>query len=361
MKDNQQVNASISRDAVKELLRPRDVLSARSIKFYGGQGQLRLTVCPKCGQQKRGSTAIRMNALTGAWTCSKCESRGDLLAFLAAIDGLDRPGDFQRLLQSAAAIAGIAKIDDDELAKRINKQRAQQLMQGVRDRNSLIYSSYEAAEMAQREWRALQSYSSTGVAYLTARGVGGVANWQGVRYSQAGWPSVALYSFEAGEVVNVVSRRFPDAAVTAWPEAKHLRWPHVLRRSDDPKVRGLTGCINKGTMVDRVTDIVDGKDVVICEGIMDSLTARLAYPNATILGAHGAGNLPDVAKFAAIKLARKSGRLIIFYDNDDAGRRAANDAIHDALAQGLPKARIATPLLGGCKDLNEAWLEGWRP
>jgi hypothetical protein len=98
---------------------------------------------------------------------------------------------------------------------------------------------------------------------------------------------------------------------------------------------------------------------VIVEGLMDWLSARVLWPTRLILGAHGAGRLPDVAEIAA-PVAVGRGVVVIPHD-DDAGKRYADRAYVALVKGGVPSEDIEIGIVeAGCNDLNDELRRGRR-
>ena len=104
------------------------------------------------------------------------------------------------------------------------------------------------------------------------------------------------------------------------------------------------------------------REVVLTEGVMDSITARLAWPYAIVLGAHGAGNMPKVARVAAPLVAKLGTRMLVVPHQDKSGIESARAACVSALDAGLSIRKGTLRIVKtGEKDLNDAWTRGWRP
>ncbi len=114
-------------------------------------------------------------------------------------------------------------------------------------------------------------------------------------------------------------------------------------------------------MVDAIDSITHDRNVVLVEGVMDALTARLAWPTATILGANGAGNLAKIVKAAITRIRVARTSLVLVPHDDEPGIRAMTAAGQIALAAGLQiDLTLLVPSLPE-PDLNAAWCTGWRP
>ncbi len=201
----------------------------------------------------------------------------------------------------------------------------------------------------QDVWERCSLRSSAGETYLRARGLDGVvlAERGLVRFHpKSNAPMVPLFDLAIGAaMVNVVRRSLPRD-VTAGA----------------PKTFGMRECPTMGTLVGNVDDIRQGGEVVVVEGVIDSLTAASAWPHATVLGAHGALRIPDVVEEAAARARAKRARLLLAVHADETGTSYAREAALRALKIGM---RLDRDLLlvdhGDAKDLNDAWVDGWRP
>lgn len=56
----------------------------------------------------------------------------------------------------------------------------------------------------------------------------------------------------------------------------------VRTGGDEPKTPGLTGHPTDGTLVGHLGLIARGSDVIVAQGVIDSLTAALAWPDAAV-------------------------------------------------------------------------------
>lgn len=334
--------ARIDRDDVLEALRPDAVIAHFGVKGRRFGREFRTRTCPACGERSR-ADAVAINLVTGKWHDHAHGCSGDLFALLAGLAGLDVRKQFREVIDLGAEIAGVTPAiapmsaseraqRREDIARRAAQREAQELEETERRRQ-------QAIEFATAQWGRLSTSSKQGEEYVSRRGVAGVLDLGLVRFD-SGAVAVPLFSAD-GQVVNVVRRRIEGG---------------------EPKIVGLRDCPTAGTFVGSLADITHGRDAVITEGLFDSLTARLAWPDAVVLGAHGAGNVPKIAAAAVprIKLARS--RLLLVPHDDVAGAAAMTAAGRLALAAGLQLHKdllvlddIAEP------DLNDAWCAGWRP
>lgn len=338
------MTAQIDLDEVRAALTPRAVLD-----FYGWSvkregDELVSKACPTRSDHSR--EAFKLHSVTGRWQCFPCGTAGDLLDFVAAAERLDTREDFPAVLAKAAEIAGVGPstlTSDERRVKRAEWQRRANAAE-QREREERRARDAAAIPTATARWESLAPMHERGYAYLSERRVDEIIElWPGaIRFDadHAGSPSIPLYARD-GAIRNVVTRRVPELG--------------------EPKTRGLKDCPTAGTLINAVEQIEFGSDVVLTEGVMDSLTARLAWHQATVLGAHGAGNLPKIAKLAAPATAAAKTRMIVVPHRDRSGFEAAMAACSIAINAGL-SIRGGTLLIvkHGAKDLNDAWRGGWR-
>lgn len=343
----------LDKNVISDALRPSMVLTSHGIAFIRRGKQVIFRICPTCGERSRADT-VSANEETGAWFCHAHQCRGDILAMVAGLGGLDLRAGFAKVLESAANIAGVSGTADTSgpLRQRATAPKPPPLHDDI----ERIAGSHQIAAPL---WGILASESDAGSSYLKKRGLDRTALGDAVRFPPNGWPSVPLFAF-TGELVNVVTRRFPGSEPVSRRISPELDWPFLVRHVDAPKVRGLAGCTTKGALVGRLRD-AESRDVVIAEGVIDSLTAIQAWPHYAVLGASGSGNLPEIARRVAPLLRTNGQRCLIAADGDDAGEQAAAKAIAFLRSGGVPPCRIEVVDLGSAHDLSSAWESGWRP
>lgn len=330
-------------DEVRSALHTRTVLESYAWAFKRSGDELESSACPQRSDHSR--RAFVINANTGRWQCFPCATSGDLLDFIAAMERLSVRADFGAVLARAAEIAGVGpstETDEERKRKREEWQRQRQ-EQERRDAEARKARDVAAVPTATAYWNELLSKHTRGFEYLCERRVGDVILCRDtVRFDprHAGSPAVALHASD-GSIRNVVARRVPELG--------------------EPKTPGLRECPTAGTLVHSVTDIEAGRDVVLAEGVMDSITARVAWQTAVVLGAHGAGNLPKVAQVAAPIVAQKHARMIVVPHGDRRGYETASEACRIAVEAGLSIRKGTLRIVKhGQKDLNDAWQLGWR-
>lgn len=295
-------------------------------------GWWRGRACPSCSKAWRDLAGSGFCIGKRGWTCKACGAKGDLLDLLARLAGLDVRRDFTRVLELGARLAGTqphatGKDSSNESTPRDDKR-----------------------ESASRVWSELLPDHPRGRAYLAGRGldVDALRARDLVRFCPFGWrpadpagdPAVALHD-QDGAVQSIARRR---------------------TTGDEPKTPGLTGRPASGTLVGHLGQIGPGMDVVVAEGVIDTLTAALAWPHAVVLGAHGASNVAPICAAAAPRVKAAGGRLFLVPDTDAVGREAARLGLQAARKAGLRLNRELVQIdLGEHADLNAAWCAGWRP
>lgn len=312
-----------SRECALRELDPAAVIARNRINGYTVADEFRTHTCPSCGERDR--DAVSVNLVTGRWYCHARGCRGDVLSLLAGYSGIGAdPERFPELLDEAGRII------------RTSGGRAVRQLH-VKPRGTIVtrWTSARiaaAVERAARSWASLVESHDEGEAYLDRRGVRDLAPGL-VRFTPSGDPAVALWAKD-GRLLNVVRR---------------IREP----QPGAAKVLGLRGCPTLGTFVDRTGLIGPDSLVVVTEGMFDALTARVAFPDAVVLGAHGAGNLARIAEAAA----RRGPRQMFVVPHDDVAGRAA---VADAVARVEALGRKLDAIEVGAKDLNESWCASER-
>jgi hypothetical protein len=351
------------RNEVAEKVSVKQVLDAYGIQYRrgGGRNELESRECPS--RADHGALVLRFNEKKKLWRCWSCNTSGDVFAFVAAIEGWDCKTEWARVLARTAEIAGVVPsiVPAEERAQRLEVFRQ---ARAERERAAVVTAEREDAAAIARAstyWGALPLRHAVGEAYLDRRGVAEVVERGGLvrfdrpdapgrdRWSSDGAPSLAVYDLRGRGISGVVRRRLPA---------------FVERDPRGVKAPSLTGCRGSGTMAYALTEIERGRDVVVTEGIADTITALVAWPDAVVLGANGTGPLPAVIQASARHVARLGVRLLVVPQADEQaqGQDAVTAGLADALAVGLrPGYDLMVVELGHAKDLNEAWCAGWRP
>lgn len=314
-------------------------------------GWLRAHQCPACA--KRWAELAGSGFCIGArgWVCKACGARGDLLDLLARLAGLDPRRDFPTVLALAAELTGLDQPRSPaaratHLAALARTQQACRRLEAAAEQRR----REAARDAAPRAWAALRREHPRGRRYLEGRGlnVEALVARDLVRFAPDGWlrtelggdPTVALHDWD-GAPLNIVRRRVGAGA---------------------PRTPGLRGHPTDGTIAGHLRQIVGPIDVVLTEGVIDTLNAALAWPHAVVLGAHGVNNLARICAAAAPRVRAAGGRLLLVPDTDAVGQDAAVAAGTHALDAGFVIDRDLLVIdVRPAPDLNAAWCAGWRP
>jgi hypothetical protein len=324
-------------DEVRAELTAADVIREYGLRGKPRGSQFRLRECPRCHEKSR-REAIAIDTKTGRWLHHGHERdaggvcSGDVFDLIAACEGLDCRRDFVAIMDRAKSIAGIDHVDEPQRERRKRQAEARAAEQTIADLERLIANRSTASST----WNTFLRFEGRGMRYLASRGL------------------------DAGKLVDADAVRFAaDGAVVAIrdPEGNPV---NVARRLYEPtftKVMTMKDHSTRGTMIGAVASIYGECDVIVTEGVMDSLTARCAWPLAVVLGANGAGNLPKVVESAIARIKLAGARLSICPHDDEPGHRSAIRAGQIALAAGIEPQIVEYH----GNDLNEAWQKGWRP
>ncbi len=337
------MTARIDRADVVARLSATQVLQHFGIPSRRAGDELRFQVCPSCGPRSR-IDALAVNVETGRWKCHAHSCRGDLLALVAGLAGLDARRDFRAVLAIAADLAGVSASDGGRRPHRPARLVRQEPPQPER-----LAKDWETL------WSGLARSNAAGERYLAGRGIDAAALARSgdiVRHSRHGAPTVPLRDLATGAICGLQSRRIDGG---------------------EPKTPAWRGSRLKGAaLAGRLVDLdADGADVaVLCEGLADTLCACLAWPGCAVFGAPGEGQLEGVAAAVAPRVAELGGWLIIVPDDDQAGIGAAARAVKAAVAAGLALVEADAALDGAGQirlvdleshhDLADAWRAGWR-
>jgi hypothetical protein len=265
-------------------LTPAAVLSHYGIEVkHPLRGDLFGSTCPRC-RHRKSPRALVMSRETGRWTCYACVRNdgrplaGDLLSFIAECEGLSTRGEeFAKVASIAADIAGITAVDasPEERARRRQAHREAMERRDRELRESAMRKRLESVVAATAHWTSCARRHESGEIYLAERGVREALEMGLVRFDLSDRGSIATPLFSSGgDVVNVIRRRLPPDAPTA-----------------DDRFRPLPGRCALGTYGNSIADIQADRDVVLCEGFFDALSAALAWRgSALVIGARSASD-----------------------------------------------------------------------
>jgi len=338
------MSSTIDVDEVRHRLTSERVLDHYQFPTKRSGRDLISSTCPRRVDHSRRAFVISIE--TGQWQCFPCNISGDALRLVAEFEQISDRTDFPAVLAKAAEIAGVTASDlpEEERQHRRELWRAVRTAAEEADRRRRAELEVAAVSRATAYWAALDRRDAKGEEYLASRGVLDALRFDLVRFDRrhGGSPALALHARD-GKIRNVVRRRLPELG--------------------EPKTPGLPSCPTPGTFAGAVWEIAIAKrDVVITEGVFDSIAASLAWGKAIVLGAHGANNLPSIARAAAPHVALVKTRLSIVPHEDRAGCQRAKEACHAAQAAGLSVLDGTLRIVRtGAADLADAWLQGWRP
>lgn len=336
--DVAEVRARLTAETVLDAYGPRQIRSGRR------KGRVyRLADCPRCNvTSKRGAIAVYKKDGEWRWRHHGADCGGSMIDLVGALAGVDTARDFGRALEIAARLAGIlTDTSTDDLVRRLAERELSDRMQ----REQEVAEDRERRLVSAREWSAISERHAIGEAYLRSRGLDPEHYWMRrcVRYSLAGDICVRLHSLEDSELVTVTRRLLVPPP---WDATRKIHTP--------------LGGTTRGTLCGRIVD-VGPADTIVTEGILDTLTAKVIWPDAVVLGASGAGQLARVVERAARRAVRFGGRLMLVPDNDDVGRQQAIRAGYAAIEAGLTMGRSLLVVEVPEHDLNDSYRAGWRP
>jgi hypothetical protein len=348
--------------------------------------------CPECGPRSR-NDAVSINGDTGAWKDHAHGCRGSVFDMVALYAGLGR-NNFRDALQLTAEILGVAPLTANAIEREIMRSREQHRLHAQRSQQA----AEDAARLALARtvapviWQTLQWRNAECETYLQRRGLGALVTHACGEtatlvdrvnlHNRADGPIVsdAIVKFapvvratDAGRMVNRLAVCVPVRDFHNGAKVNVVA--RALEPGNGPKVYGLPKLPKQGAFGAWLPNwgrLGTGPDqirnVILVEGLMDYLTARLAWPRALVLGADGAGELHKIATAIAPTIAKSGARLTIVPHRDgatpnltSAGQRGAEAAIKTAIDGGLRVNRTLYIQRLPTNDLNDAWCSGWRP
>jgi hypothetical protein len=370
---------TLDRATVLAALRAEDVTQHFAIP---GQWRGRWLRSSRCALGDHDTEAFGI-ARDGHWHCWACDKGGDLLRLVAVGEKLDMRADFPRILEIAAAIAGV---DDEESFGASPKPPAKardplppvpplaQRVALAKKRAAWVWSRlFKWDDMARTTEWGQPGRKSVADSYLALeRGLDPVvlrkleelretpmritpqescksADLKTLSFMFA-TPGVALpvRHILDGELVDVRVRRFEPR--DGQPKIIGMLGGVTAGPAEGGRPRQLVGCYGNPHCIDPGPS----RMVVVCEGAMDYLTGLCVWPDAQVLGAVDAGTLNLVAAHAARGLADyPGGKLLIVEQNDGAGAAADRSVNEDVNAATKVAVRILGPKRVGwlfCKD-----------
>lgn len=352
------------RDEVLAALRAEDVANHLGIK---GPWRGRWMRSRRCGRTDHGTDAFGLSR-DGMWHCHACDEGGDLLKLVAIGESVDIRADFPKVLELAAAIAGI--VDEDDFGGGKIQPKARPAPPPIdpidvrlalaRKRGAWVWGRMIDRMELGAGRRSMADYYLTEVRGLPIEVVRGREHIKEtpVRCTKA-------ESDKGGEDLARLVRMFavPGLAIPVRSPVDgaivDIRVRRLEPTGDQPKIVGMLGGVTSSPAQEgRGRELLgcygfphdlQSDTVIVVEGLVDYLTALAVWPDADVLGAVEAGSLSLVAGVAAASLAahRDDGRLLIVEHADgltkDGRPGAADRAINEE-----PNAatKVAVRILG---------------
>lgn len=312
----------------------------------------------RCPQADHGTDACGISR-DGRWHCHACDTGGDLLKLIALAEGWNITAEFPRVLELAAAIAGVVEADDFGGGEKPPppKRPPPPPISPLADRLELAH------RRARFVWARLVTGSKLPAGWLEhERGLppAAVLAREELRTTPIRITPDELAAAKDGDLAKLAAM-FRDAAIAipvravADGQMVDVRVRRLEPRADQPKIVGmvgglvrsgedLIGCYGRPHELER--DMI-----VVVEGIGDYLTALAVWPEADVLGAVDAGSFALVAAHAADQLAARGdgGRLLLVEQQDEPGK--GSDVLTSSLdKQGRPRDGAAErAMLAACK------------
>lgn len=370
---------AVDRDTVLNALRAEEVAAHYGIK---GRWSGRWMRSRRCATTDHDSDAFGL-ARDGKWHCWSCNTGGDLLKLIAVAEGIDSRNDFPKLLEIAAAIAGVVDDDDFGGGKPAPKPRAElPPIAPIADRLAM------AKARARFTWDRLQALDRVGVLYAADRGIvfPGLAQQTARIVRSTPINVTAEMQRSPSDDLRTLAKIFTPMGIAVPVRSPidgamvDIRVRRIEPEEGRPKILGMNGGVVRegdtlfgcyGNPHNMTSDVI-----CVVEGIFDYLSACVLWPHANVIGATDAGSYPLVARHAArfIK-AQGVGTVMLVAqrdeDTDDAGYVAAKkNGAGDRAVDLATKDVVAILGSRGCswvecgprfKDLNEMLVAGVAP
>lgn len=257
--------------------------------------------CPLCksghgsGRGSNGAFTMTSNGLQ--WRCFSCNKGGDIFNLIAEYEGI---ADFNDQLKRAADIFGIT-IDTEytgrtEYTKKEKPQRGAKMIEEKKPEPKADYRAYIAAckaAVGQTDYLLKRGFTAETIE----------------RYSLG-------YDAEKGVIV-IPYNKAGSYYITRSVSGKAFRKP----KSDEA---GQEPIYNKGALY-------TGQPCFICESPLDAISVMQAGGNAVALGGTGSYKLIE-----AVKEKEPAALLILSYDNDEPGEKAAAETARELTALNVP-------------------------
>lgn len=329
--------SNVERDAVLAQLRAEDVAEHLGIT---GPWRGRWMRSRRCAEVDDHSSDAFGLSREGHWHCWSCDKGGDLLSLLALGERLDIRADFPRVLEIAAGIAGVELNPDGDIFGTGPVKPPPRRLPELAPLPPPEVRMERACRRATWAWDHLHDNTRLPELYLKQRGLDPAAVFareeirstpiRMQRPSDDARQDVRTLWWTMGTQKGTLSIVVPVRSVGG-PGFVDLRARRVEPLEGQPKIMGMVGGLTslpaERGRARRLVGcyghpyLVDADLVVVCEGLMDYLTALQLWPNAQVLGAVEAGTLGLVAALAAEALAaRDDGSRILIVEQADPPR-----------------------------------------
>lgn len=325
---------SSDRDDIKATLSdPHHVCSQLGI-LEGSKRQAKgLSVCCPAHAEKTASCSVTLEAGTIRVKCFACDLSGDVFNLIAAVHRLDLARDFPRVLEIAAELAGI------DISKPPTNGRPELRAVPKAPAESPITD-------LSPEWNALPPVDEDTWEYLRGRGLGDaveecrtpspVGEDNLSRFSSRGYKLAMPLRDGAGRVVAIQVRRIAPS-------------PTGSEKDDRFLVVGQSGSGVFGS----VSSLSSARIVILCEGMTDTLAARIAFAGAPAVAVIGIAGVKATA--GLLTLPVKGKRVVIATDADAKGDEAATIIGAELARRGATVTRARPE---GVKDVAEMFRSG---
>ena len=340
----------IPREAIDEIIRRNDIEDVvSSYVTLKRAGSNRNGLCPFHSEKTASFTVF---PATSSFYCFGCGAGGNVITFIQKIENLD----YVDAVEFLAARVGMTVPRDDRAYERplVTRKRVYEM-------------NLEAAKFF-RSCLFDPTLGGAGLAYLTEkRGLSGaVIKHFGLGFAPADGTALYRHMKEAGyddaELITAfLCGKRQDGSRVYDMFRNRIMFPVIDtagsivafggRVMDDSNPKYLNSADTPGFKKSRVLFGLNyarqhcAEEMIVCEGYMDTIAIQAAgFPNA--VATLGTAITPDHARL----LARYTKRVILNYDSDEAGQRAADKAMHLLDEVGLP---VRVLKLTGAKDADE--------
>jgi len=340
----------IPREAIDEIIRRNNIEDVvGSYVTLKRAGSNRNGLCPFHSEKTASFTVF---PATSSFYCFGCGAGGNVITFIQKIENLD----YVDAIEFLAARVGMTVPHDNRPDER-----------PLVPRKRVYEMNLEAAKFF-RSCLFDPAVGGAGLAYLTgARGLSGaVIKHFGLGFAPS--DGTALYrhmkeaGYEDGELIAAfLCGKRQDSSRVYDMFRNRIMFPVIDtagnivafggRVMDDSKPKYLNSADTPGFKKSRVLFGLNyarhsgAEEMIVCEGYMDTIAIQAAgFTNA--VATLGTAITPDHARL----LSRYTKRVILNYDSDEAGQRAADKAMRLLDEVGLP---VRVLKLTGAKDADE--------